>query len=305
MAEQEIPNLVRTMLGAGFDIDQVERKPNLLAVHMRRSDEFGNRIRYLLAYAGEALISAADAEGLGKVAHKDGASLVIVSNNTDLSSELTVLTKAQLFGKVGGAISSVMVLEPEYGDYLKKLASNSVPDALHGTADDLFEAYVHGGLQFLLRGRVIRYGQERRFEAVPDGLAMSVKAPIMLYDCKAADENFEFSKTVIRQFADYVQQFHRRYESYLGRLHAFVAISYKFQSTEVLMDRSNELYSECGIPLVCLTAEDLAEMVSLFANRPAFRTIIEWKTIFVPPLLDTKKVHEAVNARVRDGVVTK
>ena len=293
------------MLGAGFDIDQVERKPNLLALHMRRSDEFGNRIRYLLAYAGDAVVSSADAEGLRKVAHSEGASLVIASNNTNLSSNLTVLTKPQLLGKVGGVVSSVMVLEPEYGDCLKKLASNSVPDGLQGTADDLFESYVHAGLQFLLRGRVIRYGQERRFEAVPDGLAMSTNAPIMLYDCKAADGNFEFNKTVIRQFADYVQQFHRRYEGYLGRLHAFVAISYKFQSENVIMERSNELYGECGIPLVCLTAEDLAEMVSLFANRPAFRTIIEWKTIFVPPILKRNKVQEAVRARMRDGVVTK
>jgi|HubBroStandDraft_6_1064221.scaffolds.fasta_scaffold286576_2 hypothetical protein len=69
LAEQEVPNLVRTMLGAGFNIDQVERKPNLLALHMRRSDEFGNRNRYFLAYAGEAPISPADAEGLRKVGY--------------------------------------------------------------------------------------------------------------------------------------------------------------------------------------------------------------------------------------------
>jgi hypothetical protein len=304
MPENEISNLMRTLLASGFEVTTVDRKPNYLALHLLRTDEFGIDIRYVLAYAGDSPISTADAEGLRKVAKRDGSALVVVSSaNKDLPADLVVLSKPELLGKIGGVVSSVLPLEPEYGEQLKTLGQNKLPEGLAGKPDDLFEGYVHAGLQFLLRGRVIRYGQERRFEAVPDGLMLSTKAPLMLYDCKAAGTQYELSRSAIRQFADYVNQFHSRYAEHVGRMHAFVVVSYAFQAKSVLMERSNSLYSQCSVPLVCVTAASLAEMVSLFADRPIYRTTVDWKEIFVPPLLIFQKVKEAVEARQRDQVI--
>jgi len=255
-----------------------------------------------LAYAGDGPISHADSEILKKIALHSRASLVIVTSNTDLPSDLVVVSKNQFFGRLGGIVSSVVPLEPEYGSQLVILAKNKLPPGLVGKADDLFEAYVHAGLQFLLRGRVIRYGQNRRFEVVPDGLVLGSNAPLMLYDAKAASEAYEFSRTAIRQFSDYARHFQNRYEQYVGRLHAFVVISDSFQDQTALMDRSNELYAECSVPLVCFTARGLAETVSLFADSIAFRAIVDWKTIFAPPLLRIEMVREAIEARRRDRI---
>jgi hypothetical protein len=303
LLEEETPTLVRTVLAAGFEIDRVDRKPNFLALHARRVDEFGNKNRYLIAYAGDSAISESDAEVLGKLASHEGSALVIVSSNPSLKTHAALLTKSELFGKLGGVVSSVVPLEPEYGEHLVALASNKLPPGLVGTPDDMFERYAHAGLQFLLRGRVIRYGQERRFEIVPDGLIIATHAPLMLYDCKAASERFDFSQTTIRQFADYIKRFHKQYESYIGRLHSFLAISDEFQTQKTLLDRSNELYSECGVPLVCMTASTLGGVVSIFADRPVFRSVVDWKSLFVPPLIELKTVKEAVEARKRDRVV--
>jgi hypothetical protein len=167
----------------------------------------------------------------------------------------------------------------------------------------LFEAYAHAGLQFLWRGRVIRYGQERRFEAVPDGLALGARIPLLLYDCKAADTLYEFSATTIRQFADYITDFNRRYQSYLGRLHCFLAISSGFQDEQILRNRSDELYGKCGVPLVCLTAKDLAQMVTLFSQHLPLRSVVDWADILRPPAVDFNRVKVGCEARIRDGVV--
>lgn len=304
MPEEELPNLMRTLLAAGFEVSRVDRKPNYLALNLERPDEFGIGIKYLLAYAGDGVISDADIDGLKKPAASQSSSLVIVSGNTNIpAGSAVVITKAKFFGLVGGVVSSVLPLEADYGTQLTVLAKNKLPPGLAGEPDDLFESYVHAGLQFLLRGRVLRYGQNRRFEAVPDGLAIVKGAPLILYDAKAAKDPYELSKTAIRQFSDYVSQFHNRYEEHVGRVHAFAVVSGSFQGRDVLMERSNELYAECHVPLVCVTAESVAQMVSLFADRPVFRSVVDWKNIFVPPVLDFAKVKEIVDARKRDEVV--
>lgn len=290
MPEEELPNLMRT--------------PNYLAFNLERPDEFGIAIKYLLGYAGDRPISDADIEGLRKPASSESSSLVVVSSNTNIPADsAVVLTKAKFFGLMGGVVSSVLPLEPEYGSQLTVLAKNELPDGLAGEPDDLFEAYVHAGLQFLLRGRVLRYGQNRRFEAVPDGLALIKGAPLILYDAKAAKETYGLSKIAIRQFSDYITQFHIRYEEHVGRVHAFAVVSGSFQDRGILMERSNELYAACGVPLVSVTAESIAQMVALFADRPVFRSVVDWKSIFVAPFLEFAKVKEIVETRKRDDVV--
>jgi hypothetical protein len=304
MSEEELPNLMRTLLAAGFDVTRVERKPNYLALTLVRPNAFGSRIKYLVAYAGDRLISEADVEGLEKLSLRESSSLVVVSANTNLARDsVVVLTKSKLFSLMGGVVSSVLPLEPNFGEQLITLARNQLPHGMQGEPDDLFENYVHAGFQFLLRGRVLRYGQDRRFEAVPDGMALTNDAPLILYDAKAARSPYEITITTIRQFADYVKQFHSRYEAYVGRVYAFAVVSNAFQNESVLVARSNELYANCGVPLVCVTAETVSRMVALFADRPIFRSIVDWKNIFVPPIVKFSKVKEVVDARKRDKVV--
>jgi hypothetical protein len=303
LGENEIPDLVRTLTAAAFELVTVERKANFLLFHLVRPDEFGIAIRYLLAYSGKERMSSGDMGVLEKIAANEGASLVFVSDSQVSDGKHVLLTSDELFGRLGGVVDSMLPLESEYPEHLELLGFNRLPTGLRGKPDELFEAYAHAGLQFLWRGRVIRYGQERRFEAVPDGLALGARIPLLLYDCKAANISYEFSATTIRQFADYINDFHRRYLSYLGRLHCFLAISSAFQDEKTLRNRSDELYGKCGVPLVCLTAKDLAQMVSLFSQHLALRSVVDWADILRSPAVDFNGVKAGLEARIRDRII--
>src|SRR5260370_30264294 len=135
---------MRTLLAAGFEVTRVERKPNYLALSLVRPNVFGSRIKYLVAYAGDRFVSEADVEGLEKLSLREPTSLVVVSGNTNVArNSVVVLTKSKLFSLMGGVVSSVLPLEPEFGDQLTTLAKNQLPDGVTGEPDDLFEAYVH------------------------------------------------------------------------------------------------------------------------------------------------------------------
>jgi hypothetical protein len=297
----EIPEFVRTLFAVGFDVLSVTHQPNFTLVDAVRNDEFGLAHRYAFAYAGDQSLSAADRNALLKLPRRNGAQVVTISD-TETAKELVVLSRSKFFGKVGGPVSSVLALEPNYSGRLIELGFNRLPPDLRGRPDDLFESHVHAGLQFLLCGRVIKYGQERRFEAVSDGVTIGKNSPLMLYDCKSSEHQYEFSKAASRQFADYVNDFHRRYEQSVGRLYAFLVVSSAFQEIETLRGRSDELYSACSIPMVCLTTETLADLVSLFSSNVAFRSIVDWKNVFRAPIVDVTLAREQLAARQRDGI---
>ena len=302
MTINEVPEFVRTLFASGFDVLSVTHQPNFTLVDTLRTDEFGLAHGYTFAYAGSQPLSKADKSALCKRSRTKNAPLVLVSDLETVSADSVVLSRAQFFGKVGGPVSSILALEPSYSNRLIELGFNRLPPDLRGCPDDLFETYVHAGLQFLLSGRVIRYGQERRFEAISDGIVAGKNTPLMLYDCKAAENRYEFSLTTIRQFADYVNDFHRRYEQFVGRLFAFLVISSEFQDAEVLRSRSDELYSACSIPMLCLTTRTLSELVALFSNHIAFRSIVDWKKILIAPMVEIRKAREQIDARLRDQI---
>src|ERR1700733_4449191 len=122
MSQSEIPELMRTIIAAGFDVTSVERKPNYLVLDLNRIDEFGILNKYMLAYAGDTAISSADVEGLRKAADHRRAALVLVTSRADGADDLAVVNKARFFGKLGGIVSSVLPLEPDYGTRLITLS---------------------------------------------------------------------------------------------------------------------------------------------------------------------------------------
>jgi hypothetical protein len=71
--ENEIPDLMRTILAAGFEVNIVQTKPNYIVMELFRTDEFGIRMGYILAYAGDGLISSADVEALKKTIEARGS----------------------------------------------------------------------------------------------------------------------------------------------------------------------------------------------------------------------------------------
>jgi len=301
--ERKISTIINTLIGSGFQLLNVTSKPSYLLLRVYRTDEFGIPRRYVFAYSGDYTIKAPAIAGLRKVAANDTAPLVIIGTAEKSDPEIPILTLDQFVGQMGGSVPTFLPLELEYPAQLTELAFNKKPPGLIGKADDLFEAYVHAGLQFLLQRKVIRYGQNRLFETVPDGLVLGRDSVRLLYDCKAYKKGYPLSRDAIRQFADYVRSFHQRYESYIGRLHAFLVISGKFQSDATLDTRSQELYSESQVPLVFMSAATLGEIVTLFASAPRYRSTIDWKVVFSATTIEAKAVKAQLSARKKDKVI--
>lgn len=299
-----VPTLISTLLGNGFRLIDTAHKPAYLACTVKRTDEFGVQHRHLIACTPPGgTLQDDDVDALQKLAAYQQAALVIVGTTTTPHSEVQVLTHQAFLSRLGGPVSALLPLEPTYAEQLAALGRNTLPSGLTGPADALFEEYVHAGLQFLFHERVHRYGEERRFEALPDGLVLGRRAPLMLYDAKAAGNGYDVTTTTIRQFADYVHQFHERYEHYTGRLYCFLAVSGEFQSPGTLQNRADELYATCCVPLRFITADELGGVIRLFADRPAFREAIDWRTIFAKHLITAADVTRHLEARLKDGII--
>jgi hypothetical protein len=301
---QEISTLVRTLLSAGFRIKDTHHKPSYIALSAGRTDEFGVENRYLFAcVAAHRELSDDDVGSLKKVAQHEGLALVIVGRVSATATDVAVLSDNELLGRLGGPILALLPLEPEFPERLRILGHNELPAGVAGKPDTVFEEYVHAGLQFVLQDRVVRYGQDRLFEALPDGLVAGHRSPLMLYDAKASKDGYEINSTTIRQFADYVRTFHSRYEGFTGRLYAFLLISGHFQVEGNLEERSAQLYAECSVPLRTCTADEMAKIVALLADRPSYRQAIDWKTIFSKTVITAQVVEDNLAARLRDGAI--
>jgi hypothetical protein len=299
----DVVTVVRTLMGAGFTLINTVRKPSYLAFTVRRFDEFAVENRYLIVYPEGLALTDSDADALVKVGRFERAAVVLLGEVERERRDIATLRIGKFLARLGGPVTALLPLDSAYPEHLQILGHNTLPDGLTGEADDRFEEYVHAGLQFLLHERVIRYGQERLFEIVPDGFVFGRSAPLMLYDAKAATNGYDVSRQSLRQFADYVRRFHAQYEQYTGRLHCFILVSGHFNSDETLQERSNQLYAECNVPLCFLTACEMAEIVKLMADRPSFRQAIDWRAIFANHLVLASAVGEQLAARLRDGVI--
>jgi len=239
---------------------------------------------------------------LVRLAVREGAVPILVAAESKCKGPVA-FTKARFFDQLGGPVASSIVLEPAYTERLSVLAENRLPANLVGRPDELFEIYVHAGLQFLFQGRVQRYGQDRRFEVLPDGFVETGSAPLMLYDCKAAHNGYTLTRDSIRQFSEYVKQFHERYDRIVGRLHSFLVFSSQFQDVATLRTRSSELYVECQIQMVCITAECLGKIVQLFAKNVEYRKTVDWRQLLVSPTIEFEAIETNLATRQKDGIV--
>lgn len=293
---------VRTLVSGGFLLESAERNPGYALLHMSRPDEFGATHRYAFAVAEDRFGPTQIAAATISAKHRD-ARLVLIGNTED-GGEAPVIDWDRFVTLFGGPVYSTSPYEPEFAEQLVVLGHNGLPAGLTGQPDDLFEAYARVALEFIFGGRVVRYGQDRRFEARPDGIIMPRQEFSALYDAKAYAAGYPVTAETIRQFKSYVQDFARRYGAYLQRLNAFVVVSGTFvQGAQALEARNRELFAECGVPLVFLKAADLAEIVTIFAERPAIRGSIDWRRIFADPIVRPARVRSEAEAIRRDCII--
>lgn len=298
--EPEVSTIVRTLAIGGFVLEGAQRNPGYMLLHANRYDEFGVLHRYSFAFAERRLFQA-DIDAATIAARHHQAELVVIGEVDDGALAVEWSRFVNLFG---GPVMSLSPLDPQFSDHLVELGYNRLPEGLQGRADDLFELHIQAALEFILAGRVVRYGQERRFEARPDGIALPSLAFSALYDAKAASGGYDVTLESIRQFKSYVDDFHRRYNAFLPRLNAFLVISGAFSGSEdALRQRSAELLSECAVPLSFVTAECLSDMIVTLSKHPQTRRSVNWARVFADPIPRSDRVKSEVTAITRNGIV--
>jgi len=291
--------MTSTLFASGLILERARRVDDVVFLTCYQEDDFGCRIRYLIAFSEkpipvEVLASAA------KVAQSDGAYAVIVGS-TYGPTEIPVLTLESFLARFGGPVRSLLPLKPTFGHEIQVLGDNRLPDGISGRPDDLFEEYVRAGLQFITGRRVVRYGQSRRGESVPDGY-MSLGDCYILYDAKAAGGGYEVDAATVRQCSSYVRDFTERYEHH-QKLYAFLVVSGQFSNPSKLDDRSRELYADSRVPLVFLTAVDLAAGVEYFKTDPVLRETTDWKAVFAKTTISADTIRQYAKTARRDGIV--
>lgn len=295
--------IVRSLIGSGFTWPTAEMAPNYLMIQAERTEQLGVKVPYLFAFTS-CRINSADARTLVQEAEERHASLVIVGEAEGDLDGISLLSYDQFFDRLGGPIFSLLPFDPQFSARLTVLGDNKLPDGLKGKPDELFEEYVHAGLQFLFRSRVIRHGQNRRGEPVPDGVAVGRSAPLLLYDAKAAGGGYDMSMMAVRQFADYIVEFHRQYESIFGRLTAFLVVSGRFEDdAEALAERHYEVMAKSQTPLSFVTAETLGGIAARLVQRPLFRQTINWRRVFARPVARLSDVDKELTARAKDSLI--
>jgi hypothetical protein len=304
-ANSHTPSLqvaVRTLTVGGFILEKASRYPGYAVIYMHRYDEFGVKQQYCFALF-EKKPESGQIEGAKIAANHHKAELVVISPTT--IHEKPNIEWTRFLSLFGGPVYSYSPLEPEFGDYLKQLGLNKLPAGLEGKPDDLFELYVHRALEFIFGCKVHRYGQERRFEARPDGIILQDRTFSALYDAKAYSKGYDVTLDSIRQFSSYVSEFRNRYNQYF-ELHSFIVISGTFSHTKkTLESRSRQFLSEANIPLVFLTAESTARIINLLLDFPAARRSINWRKIFVNSVIDPELVQAELQIIDQDKIIPK
>ena len=287
-----------TLIVNGFNLSSVNRIADGHAIiNCSKYDKFGAKVNYSFLFSTrqtnkhliDSLITTSSALE---------STPILVSDN--LSSEKCIsYSTATFYDTIGGYVNTGLVLIPQIAEILEELGFNRLPDGLVGKPDDLLEIYAKESLQFLLSSPARRFGKDRLFESLPDGVVLGKGQIIIQYDSKAYSEGFSFSSDDIERFAKYVNEFNIKYKDVVGGVYAFLIISGKFNdSEESIQKRSDSLYQKCHTKLTCVTCRELGEMVKLSVQSQEERHVINWKAIFVNLML-TKKLIEKEILKVR------
>ena len=299
--DERLRSMVFTLLGNAFSVNTVRTGPGYALAECSRHDEFGVPTYYVFVLP-RVRLSSASACAIARHAREVGAHTVIIAD--EVPDDCLGMDWPTFQARLGGPIKSWLPLEPSFAAHLDTLGHNQPIPGVEGRPDELFEEYVHVALQFLLGSRVIRYGQNRRGEALPDGVGLDRSGPTLLYDAKAYENGYPVTLDSVRQFASYVREFNRKYEHYVERVHAFLVVSGHFAATpRTLEDKSNRMYSECGVRLACLTTRELGAAVQLLTEYPTHRRSVSWREVFGRTIVVASDVQRSLQAALEDQVI--
>jgi hypothetical protein len=300
-----LQNVVRTLLANGYLVDGFER-PALAAflLRLRKRDLLGAVARIVLLCT-EGLSRGLTGRLITEGRRHDSTPIVIALKAPLVVPEgVRQYSLPEFWELLGGEIRTDRIFAPGLERVMDELGHNALPAGLTGKPDDLLERYSTECLQFLLECPVRRFGQERRFEPLPDGLALGRNNLNVCFDAKAYKAQFHAQADDIRRFASYVRDFNQRYGGYIGPVSSFMVISGSFSADPAAIgERCNDLIAECATPLIFVKARDLAAAVKMIRPVSQQRGGINWKKVLVPGVFAAARLKEELHRISRDSLL--
>lgn len=302
MTSSEITDIVATLVTNGFHIEQTERFPkNNLIFNSKKFDKLGAEIKYSILFT-ESKSETGVVDSLITIANAYEGKPLVISNDFVCSKCITY-TFDQFYDFFGGIVNTGLILIPNLPSIMEDLGLNKLPDLLEGEAFDLHEVYVKECLQFILQSPVRRYGKDRLFESLPDGVVVCKNRTMILFDSKAYKGGFDFSSDDIKRFTSYVQDFNKRYSTILGNVFTFTVITGRFnESIKSIQSRSKELYKRCNCNLSCITSRELGNFVHILQKDPSLRRAILWENVFCESIIDNSILQKEITRIKKDNL---
>lgn len=297
----DVATPLRSLLVSGFHLDASRRMVGHVILDVHRYDQFGIPVNYSIAVFGDVPPPAAVRGFLRAAQYNGRLPLLVAPSGDEFCRRLSVDDFCE---QLGGVVDYSFLLRPDLPDSLDQLGHNRLPLGMDGKPEDLLEEQVARCLEYLLQKRARRWGGDRRFEPLPDGVAVGQSGLLLLYDAKAHSEGFDLTAAEMRKFHKYVEEFHRRYEEHLGRVHAFLVVSGSFrQREEQLRERSTELYAGCQVALCFLKARELGTVVAEVLKYPEVRGSVDWRRVFAEPTRAYSQLGKQVTTLLKDRLM--
>lgn len=300
MAETTLPSVIRTLLVNGYIVTEVSRiSARVALLSVRRRDALGGVASSTLLLAANPPQNVVQ---LLKSAANQNSFQPLILTRAEINAVPT-MDPDKFFQLLGGEVRSDRVTRDDLVVVLDQLGRNKLPVGMTGSADDLLEDYVKEGLEFLLNSRGWRYGQDRLFESLPDGLILSPDKLNIYFDGKAYEKGYHPTADDIKRFAAYTTEFNERYSVHVGRLHAFLVVTGKFSHPRALQDKANEFYGMCATQLCFLTGEHLGRIVADVRGCAGARSAIAWRSIFSRVVIEPKAIANELRRISKDKIV--
>jgi hypothetical protein len=302
MKSDILKNVITTLLLNGLHIRKIDRPAkNHVIIDVYGYERFGAQVNYSILFSSESNETPVLNSLLIKCKNSD--SYPILAADKFKSQEISSYTNHEFFKLFGGITNTGLVLIPKIDQIMEDLGFNKLPAGLNGDPEDLLEIYTSECLQFLIQRPTRRFGAERLFESLPDGIILGM-GYLILTDTKSYKDGFSFTADDIKRFASYVDDFNLRYGEILGKVLSFVVVSGVFtDSSESIQNRSLELFRLCGSKLVILKSKSLGQIVSYFLNEPNQRKSIDWSRIFVRQEITLKSIEKEIKRIKKDNLV--
>lgn len=302
MTVEDFSNIISTLVINGFHIHQVERFYAMTPIiHTYKYDKLGAEIRYSILFS-EDKSETAILQTLEKSAIAFKALPIMVNDNWQ-SSKVKSYTKEKFFDFFGGVVNTGLILIPNLSQILDELGHNKLPTGLFGDPEDLLEHYVSECLQYIFESPTRRYGSDRLFEKLPDGIVLCKGRFMILFDAKAYKDGFGFDSKTINSLKGYVEEFTKKYSSYFGNIFTVIVVSGHFNDSQNAQEnRADELYKLCNCKISTITGNELGKIVQLLKNNPEIRGSIDWKNVFSNAIAETKYVQQEINKIHKDNL---